>query len=194
MAQQADSSETGVAIRALSHIRKPAITSIDDDTSDTTLVVKKHFATVRDALLRQYPWNFAEDFATLPAMAETPLFDFNYFYLMPQDCLWVRKVKGCGSGKWKVMKGRRIACNLRAPLKIAYTRRVVEVPLWDALFSTAFAMHLAVACAPELAADENIAASVANTAAEMLAQAYPPDAAEQGDVDLPDTDWVTCRR
>jgi hypothetical protein len=193
MAQIADRTETEVANRALSHIKKPRISSIDDDEGNTADTIRLHFASVRDSLLRSYPWNFAEDFASLPAVSgKTPGFGFQHFYELPEDCLWVREVENCGENDWKV-SGRYIASDHDAPLKIRYTKRVVEVPFWDDLFRTAFAMHLAVALAPELATDENVAAQVAQKAADMLQQAYPADAAESQGDKIPDTDWVTGR-
>jgi hypothetical protein len=193
MAQLAENSETEVANLALSHIKKPRITSIDDDRSNTANVLRLHFASVRDALQRQYPWNFCEDFASLNAVADSaPLFGFARYFELPPDCLWVREVKGCGSNEWRVM-GRRIATNADAPLKIRFTKRTPQVPIWDALFKVVFPMHLAVAIAAELSTDEKIASVVAEKAGEMLEQAYPSDAAESGDVALPQTDWVSCR-
>jgi hypothetical protein len=193
MAQLVETSETAMANRALSHIKKPAISDIDSDVSNTCQVVKKHFAPVRDALQRGYLWNFCESFSKLNASGAQPVARYRYGYDLPSDCLLVREVMGWSREDWKVMKGRRLVSHRPPPLTIRYTARTVEIPYWDPLFASAFAIHLAIALAPELASDATTISELDSKAAAILEQAYPADAAESGGDELSDTDWVTGR-
>lgn len=193
MAQQSETTETGVANRALSLIKKPAISSIDEDTSNACQVVKKHFAATRDALQRRYPWNCCESFALLSASAPTPIAKFSHGYTLPADCLAVREVIDADEDDWKLMKGRRLVINKAGPITIRYTARTVEVAHWDALFASAFAQQLALAIAPELASDATTVTQLREAASDLLEGAFPSDAAESGGDALEDTDWVTGR-
>ena len=67
MAQVHQNTETAVANEALSHIREPGVVSIDSDAGRKADVVRLHFASVRDALQRRYPWNFNKTRVTLTA-------------------------------------------------------------------------------------------------------------------------------
>ena len=192
MAQQPDQTETGVANMALSHLRQPPIVNIDTDTSKAGRVMRQWFGHLRDGLLRQYPWNFAEEYAEMAAVSEKPLHTFDLYYALPSDpyCLTVRSVPGHPKEAWKVVGKRRIATSITAPLRIVYTARVTDVQNWDPLFVQALAVQLAERAAPELAKDERVSQKIKADLAEALAAAFPADAAEGTPDDFPDGSWV----
>lgn len=193
MAQIHQKTETSVANEALSLIKQPAIVHLDADSTKPARVLRVHFAEERDALLRQYPWNFASTRVKLQAQVQKPLFGFNYMYALPHDCMHVRwLVDAKSNDDWKVEK-RAIITDLEPPLKVIYTRFAYEVALWDALFRKAFVRRLAVACGPELSADDRRMKILSDEAKELLLEAYPSDAAEGRPEDLPNGDWVDSR-
>jgi len=185
--------ETAVANEALSCLKQPAVISLDADNTNVTRVVKKHFAATRDAMLRDYPWNFAKTRVLLEAQTKKPLFGFAYEYALPNDCVCVRQVYGCGKDDWKVEK-RAILSDLTPPLKVIYTRFAYEVAIWDPLFRLAFSRTLAAAIGPELTADDNLIKKAAQEASNTLLRAFPSDAAEGVPEDLPAGDWLDARR
>jgi len=193
MAQIHQKTETAVANEALSHIKQPAIIHIDTDSTLAARVIRTHFASVRDALLRQYPWNFASTRVKLQAQVEKPLFGFKYKYALPHDCMHVRwLVDANNRDDWKVEK-RAIITDLSPPLKVIYTRFAYEVALWDALFRKADTLLLAAACGPQLSADEKRIKWCEDKAKELLLSAYPSDAAEGKPEDLARGDWLDSR-
>ncbi len=193
MAQIHQKTETSVANEALSCLKQPALIHIDADQTNAKRIVVKHFASVRDALLREYPWNFASTRALLQAQVEKPVFGFAYMYAFPHDCMAVRDLPDARSkDEWKVEK-RAIVTDLQPPLKIIYTRFAYEVAIWDSIFRFAFARQLAVACGPELSADIELIQKAQEEADSKLKLAFPSDAAEGTPEELPDGDWITSR-
>lgn len=192
MAQRAETTETHMANRALSHLGKPKITDIDSDTSNAGDEIRLHFASVRDGLQRQYPWNFCDERKRLTETGDG-FGTFAHCYDLPEDCLWARGIDGDRNAYFKIVSGRRIATDLPPPLTLIYNRRVVEVAYWDELFRNAFCLHLAVACCPRLVTDETLAETLRQRAQEALSVALPSDAAEGAADEIPDTDFVMSR-
>lgn len=192
MAQIHPQTETAVANEALSLIRQPDLLDLDSDQNNVARIVRKHFAGTRDAMLRRYPWNFATERALLTNVPPAPAFGFKYRYALPADCLKAREVIGCRNDQWKVE--RRMILSDRPPqLKLLYTRNATEVSLWDALFRTAFTRALAVACGPELAADDERIKALQEEARGALFEAFPSDAAEGTPDDMDQGDWLAVR-
>lgn len=182
MAQIHPGTETAVANAALSLIGiSTPLTDIDNDDSGNARTVRLHFASVRDALLRRYPWNFAEKYDTLTALPSAPKFNYSYAYNMPSDCLRVLEVGGThwtrARDVWKV-QGRTILTDECAPLPVIYTRREDRVAIWDALFRLAFEVALAARIAPAKAKDSEIYQERQAEARQALAEAFPVDASE----------------
>lgn len=192
MAQIHPKTETAVANEALSHVKQTELVSLDADNTVTARKVKKHFASVRDALLRRYPWNFASTRVLLEAQVQGPLFGFKYLYALPHDCVAVRQVMGCSKDDYKVEK-RGIVTDLVPPLKVIYTRFAYEVALWDPIFRSAFGYTLAAALGPELNADDRLIKLCQEQAEELLAAAFPSDAAEGTPEDIANGDWLDAR-
>lgn len=192
MAELPDQTETGAANLALSYLRQPPIVNLANDTSKAGRVLRQWFGHIRDALLRQYPWNFAEEFASLAAMTETPPHTWDLYYALPADpyCLTVRKIPGHPKEAWKVVSGRRIATNITAPLDIVFTARVTDVQNWDPLFLMALAVQLAERAAPDIAKDERVSQKIKTDVEQALNAAFPADAAEGTADDLPVGSWV----
>lgn len=194
MAQVHAQTETAVACEALSHLLLPAITDLDADTSQSGKVLRKHFAAVRDAMMRQYPWNFAEREKTLTVDPDAPAsVRYTYAYALPNDpyCLAARSLYCVHIDSWK-LNGRRILTNVGPTVTLIYTARILEVPQWDAMFRTAFALALAVAC-KELCKDEETVGTVQRAAADALANAWPVDAAEGVPDEMPELEITAVR-
>src|SRR5438105_1471570 len=101
MAQDRARSELDAANLALSYIREPGITSFEENTHRAR-VCRKHFGTVRDALLRGANYNFATwRFAPArdPVDSIGPLVKR---YALPDECLKVRGVDGLEADEWEV--------------------------------------------------------------------------------------------
>lgn len=196
MAQFDPQTETSVAIQALSELLLPAITDLVSDTSQAARVLRKFFAVTRDSLQRQYPWNYCEAEATLNVDPDAPASArFRYSYLLPgtadQYCLRALDLHGVHRREWKVV-GRRLLTNVGPQVILIFTRRVTEVPLWDALFRSAFVLALAYAC-KELCKDQERLAEIKADAKDALTTAWPADASEGVPHELPMPDVLASR-
>lgn len=178
MAQLPDVSETAVANMALSLLQAQPLINLAADTHKEARAMQKWFAPVRDALLRRYPWNFAEERAALPALTAKPPWGDGNYYLQPADCLRVLRVDKAGPKDWKVVSGRRILSCKGPPLNIVYTKRITDTQAWDSLFVQAMALALAERAGGEIARDRRIPADKAAEVREALAEAFPADAQE----------------
>lgn len=195
MAQIEILTETALANQALSLVRCAQIVSLDDDPSFAANVCRKWFAGVRDALLRKSHWNFAKWYAQLPALSDPkPPFKWTAFFALPDDCLDVLEINECTGDEieWEVI-GRMIATNASAPINLTYTRRVVEVAQWDALFRKLFIGSYANAIAPELSQDERIFEQITQFAENAMEEATPADSAEGTPEKLNDCDFAFIR-
>ena len=72
-------SETEIANAALDKLGEPPLTSFDDESRGARLA-KRTYADLRDALLREYPWNFAMHRAELAADEDGPEWGYTYRY------------------------------------------------------------------------------------------------------------------
>lgn len=194
MAQLHAQTETAVANEALSHLLLPAIVDLDADTSQSGRVLRKHFAAVRDAMMRQYPWNCCEREKTLTVDPDAEVsVQFAYSYVLPNTpyCLAARRLWQIDRRMWK-LRGRNIVTNCGPTVTLIYTALIADVSQWDALFRNAFALALAVAC-KELCKDEEVVETVQKAAGDALAAAWPVDAAEGTPDEMPVLDVIAIR-
>lgn len=145
--------KTGICNLGLQKLGLDPIVSIDDSVK-TARAMKTAYDMVRQNELRAHNWKFAEKDDNLPALSEAPLFDWNFIYQMPTDCLRLRQIAGIRQSLGRIdyrsglenlytIKGRRIYTNLTAPLPIIYTWDVTDTTLFDPNFNEMLACRLA---------------------------------------------------
>ena len=84
----------GICSNALLKIGAEGITSFEDGTAEAEIAYSL-YPLLRDGLLSAYPWSFAKAQKTLPRLANVPVADYQYAYLLPNDFL---RVISAGSG------------------------------------------------------------------------------------------------
>ncbi len=162
-----------------------------DEVSDRGTVVRLHYPRARDALLRLFPWPFAEHLVELDPSGVVPAFGYGYTFALPADCLHVRAV-GVGTSPLPVPVkriGQTLVSNDPGPLQLSYTRRVTNPAAWDDLFADALVLWLAWRLAFPLTKKLTIAAERRKEAEAALPLAWhrasvedTPDAVEGADV------------
>jgi hypothetical protein len=188
MAELGDYSEVAIANLALQYLgRGRFITSLDED-SQAARVLRHHLPYARDAVLRAYPWNFAQARAELPADATAPVFEFTYAYTLPSDCLWCHTIYGANSKDWKI-EGGKVLCDIGAPLQIKYTSRVVNFAAADPLFFQCLAARLASDCAVTLTESSDKGANLWQVYQSKLREARAVDAQEGQPERFPQGSW-----
>lgn len=85
---------------ALLKIGAESITSYQDGTAEAEVALNL-YPMIRDGLLSSYPWSFAVGQRNLPRLADAPVADFNYAYLLPNDFLRAISAGGSRQGRGK---------------------------------------------------------------------------------------------
>lgn len=188
MAELSDYSEVTLANNALQLIgRGKFIVSLDED-SQAARIIRASLPTVRDAVLRAYPWNFAQARAELAADETGPAFEYSNSYTLPSDCLWCHTVYQGDDQNWKV-EGRKILTDMGAPIYIKYTKRMTDLASADPLFFDALAARLAAQCAVSLSESTSKASELWRMYNLKMREARAVDAQEGQPDPLPRGTW-----
>lgn len=195
--------EVEVANGVLVHLREAPLNSLDDDRT-AAVHVKAHFGTVRDALLRRHPWNFAE---TRNFLAEDPLAlkgKFSRTFPLPGNCVRVFEVENTGSDTWQVETREAVTEGVelevavlstdRATPRVVYNRIVGNPALWDPLFIEVFALKLAAKIGPGLGRDVTELQALDAQAEKLLLVSKRADEREASRQEIPrDVRHITRR-
>jgi hypothetical protein len=188
MAEVGNYSEVSVANLALQYLgRGRFIVALDED-SQAARVLRHHLPYARDAVLRAYPWNFAQRRASIAADATAPIFGFLFAYTLPADCVWCHTVYGGNTQDWKV-EGGKVLTDIGAPLQIQYTARVVDLATADPLFFQCLAARLGADCATTLTESDAKAQDLWTVYQQKLREARAVDAQEGQPDSLPYGSW-----
>lgn len=113
----------------------------------------------------------------LAASTTAPVWDYDYAYTLPTDCLRVWRVDAHPESKWKVEAGA-ILTDLTAPLNILYIKQVTNTALFTAGFSFALSMRLAAELAMPLTQKESMFEAMHKAAEDAVRRARSQDAME----------------
>lgn len=111
------------------------------------------WALTRDSELQAQPWNFARRRKELAASETAPVFDFEYAYPCPADCLQVVNCPELDRRQWTVedsgadgeeVKSILTKWNNGDALNVLYIAQITEVSKWPPLFCDAVAARLAM--------------------------------------------------
>jgi len=135
-------SQVSICNAALIQIGDDTITAITDN-SERARLCNHRYETIRDAVLRAHPWNFALARANLAAETATPTWEYDYQFVLPTDpyCLKVLEVRDYRMDEW-VVEGRKILANDNN-IYIRFISRITSEAEFDPLFAEAFAARLA---------------------------------------------------
>lgn len=141
-------SEVGIASAASLHLGRDQIADFGDLEDANAQIFRERYPSVRDALLRSYPWNFAMRFASLAgSKLPAPQFGFTYRYILPSGgnlpyCLRLWRVDGDAH---YAVRGRYVYTTHAPPLSISYVARVENTEEFDPIFAELLSIDLALA-------------------------------------------------
>lgn len=188
MAEIGTYSEVGLANLALQMLgRGKFVTALDED-SQAARVMRLQMPYARDAVLRSYPWKFAQARAALPADETAPAFEWAYSYTLPSDCVLMHTIFNGDDLEWRV-EGRKVLCNVSAPLYIKYTARVTDLAQSDPLFFQALAARLASDTAVTLTENSGKAQDLWQVYQAKLREARAMDSQEGQAEPMPRGSW-----
>jgi hypothetical protein len=191
-------SDVQIANRALAKLGDKTIVSLTEN-SNQARAINECYVLVRQGELRRHPWHFAKKRAQLAADATAPLFDFDYKYTLPSDCLRIlmpqessESVQYDNRIDWKI-EGRFILSNQAGPLSITYLADVTDPNEFDAAFIDVLASRLAVEVAHRLTGSTEKRKMAHEEYKAALLEARRANAFEQFSVERAIDDWEIAR-
>ena len=185
-------SVVGICNRALSRLGDKRILSLTED-SKPARACNSAWEPTRDEVLREHPWNCIVERASLAALATAPDFGFDNQYQLPVDCERVLEVIDLPPTWPWVVEGRKILCDLGAPLDIRYIKRETDPNQYDSLLRSVLAARMAVELAEEITQSKSKRELEEARYAVILSQAKAVDGQEQSPQDFEEDTWILAR-
>lgn len=172
---------------ALNLIGQGTITSLTENTKSAR-VCNAFYDSIRDSVLRDNDWNFANITEELSLMSGETIPGWDYIYIYPVKCLALRKIVSKSdtdnelphsfeSALASVSKQRCIATNVNQAFA-KYTYQVTDPNLFDPTFIEALAHRLASSLAKPLAGDAQLATGFSNSYKQIIESAKLSNAIE----------------
>jgi len=194
------SSVVEICNMALIRCGESTIASLTEPGNKGARLCNAMYEPTRDALLRSHPWNFAVRRAILARTTSTPDFEFDYEYVVPDDCLKIEGLhSGCGASwpyraeRAKSGNGRVILTNEPA-VWLEYISKVTDPNQMDAAFRQALALALATAICPALTENAALTKVIAEEAEKVASEARSIDSHEGTPRDPVDDDLFVRAR
>ena len=140
-------SNTSITNMALGKIGAKPIVNIDDttDTNQGAIQARLHFEQTRDALIRSHWWRFARARATLSVSVDTPDFEWDYQYPLPNDFLAMRSIYEDRVSDENIdpyeLEGKMLLTD-ESEMSIRYIKKVTDPTEFDPLFVEVFILKL----------------------------------------------------
>ncbi len=167
------------------------INSLEEDTEQARSA-NAVYTLVRDMCLSEHEWNFATQRVSLgSALSDTPLFDYDYQFSLPNDCLRVIDTNLNVNDPWKV-EGRVLLCD-SSSVYIKYVKKETSPTKYSSSFVEYFATRLAEKLAFPLTGSRSLEADMFERAERLKKSGFGVDSVE-GSNDYPNQDnWNTQR-
>jgi hypothetical protein len=190
---------------ALLKLQQATITSLEDTNSPAAQAGLLILDNARRALIRNYNWNFSRKRGYAQIVPDaTPAFDYNYYYVMPSDCLKVTRVGERGQPPVPYdIEGRNILIDptrfsstttgTLTKIPIVYLRDVADPSEWDPLFTDLFVIDMAIRLCSPLGMDSNKEMLLQKEKISKLAEAVAINSQERP-LEITDIDPITQAR
>ena len=193
--------EVEIAKLALSHIGdRYDLTALTDSTPEAEQI-NLVFDTVRDMLLREHPWKFAQTFYSPPEWGGGVPAQWAYQFNYPPDALKIIEiVNPLGRDLPPIpfdiaseYNSRVILCDVEEP-EFRYTRQVTDTSEFDVYFTEAFAARLAARVVMPLTGDSRMLSLMVELANRIVGAAKSEDANEGVEPSKNrNPDWIRAR-
>lgn len=179
---------------ALAKVGQAPISSIDQNTR-AAQILKSIFSLIQDEVMSSHPWNFAITRATLSPTSTEPVYEFDYEYDLPNDCLRMLELETDVTriGDDWVVEGRKLYSN-DEEINVRYIQRNSDYNSWSPQFAEVMAWRLAQETAYALTQSSEREKACAEAYQRTLSLARSTDAAEGVLRGLIADDWTTARR
>ncbi len=175
---------------ALRKLGENALLAVTDPGPVANLAAST-YDDIRDALLREFPWNFALKRAALSANAVAPIWGYAFAYNHPTDSLRIQELENANNEEWRNEDGM-IVTDIEAPLNILYVVRVAAEKM-DATFRDALAARLAMEWAEPLTQTSTVGEAMARLYQNKLGVARIADGQEDRVRTVDANDFIDVR-
>ena len=169
-------SDVDICNSALNMIGASNIVSLTED-SRAARVCNKRYEFVRDAVSRAHPWNCLVRRASIAADADSPAFEFEYQFTLPNNPYCLRIIRPQDIDTIYRIEGRKVLANT-TPFKFIYIARVTDPNEYDQLFIETIAARLAADISYALVNSATLTASLFDIYNQKLSEARFVDATE----------------
>jgi len=187
-------SEVDICNRALQKLGAERITSLSEDSRNAR-ACNAAYSTVRDALLRAHPWNFAIERAELAADATEPAWGRANAFQLPSDFLRLLPnypEDAVNSTDWQI-EGQKIYTDDDAPIYIRYIKRTTDTATFDPLFVEALSAKMALELCEEITQSNTKKSDLKDDFKTMILEARRNNAFENIAAESPTDTWITGR-
>lgn len=187
-------SKAEIANRALQKLGAKRIVSLTEDSRNAR-AVNAAFETLKEAELREHPWNFSIQRVQLAAETTAPVFGKARYFQLPSDFLRLLAPdpeQNYNSHDWQI-EGRLIATNDSAPLNVRYVKNVTDPNTMDVLFREALASRIAYELCEEITQSNTKKEAAMKDYDSAIAKAKKTNAIERVAAQPPEDTWVTIR-
>jgi hypothetical protein len=182
-----------VANLALSLVGAKAIASLNEDSASCR-IINKFYDVIRDEVLSEAIWTFAQKRAALSQLVETPVYtddQVTVMYSLPNDFIKLNFMSD-PSALVKLEGGKLLSNTLG--LKIQYTFRNDDPATYYPKFLTAFATRLAAAICFNLTESVQKAKDLlAEYEGSLLPRAVSSDSQQGTPLGVDQTEWDSAR-
>lgn len=189
-------SEAEVMNMALDLLIEAPITSPTDDRP-VARWMRRNYPTIRDALIRRHPWNFAIERRQLAADAAGPEYGWTYRYKLPADVIRVLPLTANGEFNGDpvphILEAGYVLTNKAGPLKVRLLVRVNEPARFDPLFTNALVHLLAMKAAHWMTGKQSFVQLLQGPARDAMNDAQLIDSLEGTPEDPADNDILNAR-
>lgn len=187
-------SEVGICNSALNKIGASYITSLAEGSTNAN-ACNEQYAKIRDALLRNHPWNFAAKRVQLAQLSTTPVFGYDYEYQLPSD--WLRTVGvydndgATNIPKFKMEGGKILTDSDEIYLRYVY--RMTDPNQMSADFREALAAVLAKDLSTKIAQSNTLRELSDRDVMLAVNRAKSADSIEDWPEKMPESSWTSVR-
>lgn len=185
--------DLGICSNALLKLGAESITSYQDGTAEAE-ISSSLYPLIRDGLLSSYPWKFAIAQKKLIRLAEVPVADYQYAYLLPNDFLRIISAgqRGRGQGIEYSISENRLHTNV-GEVVLSYIFRPDE-SRFPAFFCEALVARLAAEFCLPLTESTSRAELLSKTSEELIKRARLIDSQQSTPQKFEDYTLVEARQ
>lgn len=182
---------------ALSLLGAERIIALEGTDSDNKRILCALFyEQARDAVLTDFPWNFAVRRTTLTAALASsdpnyPVFDWAYGFNLPADPYCLRVLRTYGNEPYEV-NGRVLYCD-SSSISIKFIARITAVSQYQPMAAQAIAAYLAMMLALPLTESTTKYTSMANLYESLKRRAEDTDTQEGTPDEIDSDELLTVR-